>query len=176
MPRHRLAMLLWLWLLWILLWGSLSLLVLTGGLLVAAGTLLAFRMPPIHPGVTVRPLRLLALAAHLLADLAGSAVDVAWAAVRHGRRVPAAVVEVRLAEDSDLLIAATAYLTTMSPGSLVLEIDRDRRLLYVHGIPVAGPGGAENLRRAVRVAERGTLAAFPPVPPAPPASAKETTT
>jgi multicomponent Na+:H+ antiporter subunit E len=153
-------MFVWLWLLWIALWGSLSAVVLIGGLLVAAGVLFAFRMPALGLRVTVRPLRLLALLGHLLADLAGSAVAVAWAAIRYGRRVPAAVVEVRLAADSDLLIAATTLVTSLSPGSLVLEIDRERRLLYVHVLPVGDPADAGRKRGAVRKAERATAAAL----------------
>ncbi|WP_053171310.1 Na+/H+ antiporter subunit E [Streptomyces sp. SBT349] len=158
--NRRLIALLWLWLLWIMLWGSAGGTVVLGGLLIAAGVLGTFWMPPVRNRVAVRPLRLLGLAGHLLVDLVVSAVAVGWAAVRHGPRAPSAVIEVRLAEDSDLLIAVIAYLTTMTPGSLVLELDRDRRLLYVHVLPVAGPAQAEAHRRAVGKAERAAALAI----------------
>ncbi|RKN07576.1 Na+/H+ antiporter subunit E [Streptomyces radicis] len=151
---RRLLALVWLWLLWIMLWGSLRATVVVGGLLVAVGVLTAFRMPPMRNRLTLRPLRLVRLTGHMLVDLAVSAVSVGWAAVRHGPRAPAAVIEVELAENSDLLIATTAYLTTMTPGTLVLEIDRERRLLYVHALPVPGQDAVDAQRRAVSAAER----------------------
>ncbi|ARQ68901.1 Na+/H+ antiporter subunit E [Streptomyces marincola] len=155
---------LWLWLLWIMLWGSVSAVVLIGGLVVAIGVTAAFRMPAVRLGITVRPLRLIGGVWHMITDLATSASYVGWAAIRHGRRVPAAVMEVPIAEDSDLLIAGTVFLTAMSPGSLVLEIDRERRLLYVHGLPADSPAAAERLRRSVQRAERVTASVLKGAP------------
>lgn len=157
---HRLAMVAWLWLLWLILWGSGAALVVTGGLLAAVGIVAAFRMPPVRARVRPRPLRLLRLAARLLVDVAGSAVAVGWAAVRDGRRVRSAVVEVPLSTDEDLLVTAVSLVTTMTPGTLVLEIDRGRRLLYVHLLPVPRPEVAERRRAVVRLAERGVVGAL----------------
>ncbi|MDT0308091.1 Na+/H+ antiporter subunit E [Streptomyces sp. DSM 44917] len=162
--KRRLPMLLWLWLLWVLLWGSPEWTVLAGGLVVAAAVTAAFRMPPVRPRMTPRPLRLLALFGALLADLVRAALAVGWAAVRDGPRVRAAVVEVELEEDSDLLIAVTAFLATMNPGSLVVEIDRERRRLYVHELPVSDAESAGRHRRTIQRAERAALRALAPAP------------
>lgn len=151
---RRAGAVVWLWLLWLALWGSTGALAVTGGLMVAVAVVLAFRLPPVSPRVTVRPVRLALLLGRLAVDITGSAVAVGWAAVRHGKRVPAAVIEVPLAVDSDLLITVVSQLTTMTPGSLVLEIDRGQRLLYVHTLPVGDPREAERRRRAVQRAER----------------------
>ncbi|ONK11855.1 Na+/H+ antiporter subunit E [Streptomyces sp. MP131-18] len=155
---------LWLLLLWLMLWGSVSAVVLIGGLAVVIAVRAAFRMPAVDLRVTLRPLRLIGLFWHLLIQLVSSATSVAWAAIRHGGHVPAAVMEVPLEEDSDVIIAATVFFTAMSPGSLVLEIDRERRVLYVHGLPAGTRAEAERRRRSVRQAERATVSALKEAP------------
>ncbi|WP_052849929.1 Na+/H+ antiporter subunit E [Streptomyces avicenniae] len=159
---RRLPMLAWLLALWVVLWASLSAVVVLGGLLVGAVVLAAFPMPEVGSRVRARPARMLALVARMPGDLVASAVRVGWAAVRLGPRVPSAVVEVRLASDSDLLITATAVLTTISPGSLVLEIDRGRRQLYVHVLPMEGPRAVADGRRLVHQHEGAVVRALGP--------------
>ncbi|MEV1008805.1 Na+/H+ antiporter subunit E [Streptomyces sp. NPDC049881] len=159
---RRLPMLVWLLALWVVLWASVSAVVVLGGLLVGVVVLAAFPMPEVASRVRARPARMLELAARMPRDLVVSAVRVGWAAVRQGPRVPAAVVEVRLAADSDLLITATAVLTTISPGNLVLEIDRERRQLYVHVLPMEGGRAVAEERRTVHQHERAVVRALGP--------------
>jgi multicomponent Na+:H+ antiporter subunit E len=177
LPR-RLPALLWLWLLWILLWSTPGPLVVVGGLLVALSVLAVSRFPGVSRQITVRPLRLLVLCGRLVGNLVVSATAVAWAAVRHGPRVRAAVVELPLDADSDLLVTLATLLTNVSPGSLVLEIDRRRGVLYVHVLLVAASGEVGEARRRLLANERRLVAALgregpdavPPVPPPPAAS------
>ncbi|MBQ1088650.1 Na+/H+ antiporter subunit E [Streptomyces sp. B93] len=150
--RH-LPMVGWLWLLWIMLWGSLGPRVLVGGAVVAVVVVAVFPLPAV-PGWLPRPLAGVRLLVRLLADLVGSGVVVAWQAVRHGPRTSAAIVEVPLRADDDLLITAVAEVATMSPGTLVMEIDRRRRRLYVHALPVRDARGVELRREEVRSVER----------------------
>ncbi len=42
----------------------------------------------------------------------------------------------RLAIKSDLVLALAVNIITLIPGSIVLEIDQERRLIYVHVIDV----------------------------------------
>ncbi|NJQ00361.1 Na+/H+ antiporter subunit E [Streptomyces zingiberis] len=158
--RRHLPMVGWLWFLWLLLWGSVSPGVLLSGLAVALAVVVSFPLPPVMPRPVLRPWGVLRLVGCMLADLVGSAVTVAWQALRHGPSTPGAVVEVEVAADSDLLIAATATLATLTPGTLVLEIDRRGRLLYVHALPVRDAVTAEHRREEVRTAERHVYAAF----------------
>jgi multicomponent Na+:H+ antiporter subunit E len=144
----------WLWALWLLLWGSLSPVVVVGGLLVAAGVLIAFPLP-VRPGRPVlRPVRLLQLLAGVLLDLVRSSLVVAWSVVRHGPRARTAIIEVRLRVRSDLEIAATTNLTSLTPGTLVVHVDRDRRRLYVHCLPIPADGSTEHAREVVRAVEQ----------------------
>ncbi|MGY3204500.1 Na+/H+ antiporter subunit E [Streptomyces sp. TE5632] len=152
--RHHLPMVGWLWLLWILLWGSVSPVVLVGGLLVATAVVGTFSLPPVLPGAVPRPLAIGRLLIDLLTDLVGSGATVAWQVLRHGGRTSAAIVEVPLHVDSDLLITAVAEFTTIAPGTLVVEIDRRRQRLYVHTLPVRGEADIARRRKAVQAVER----------------------
>lgn len=155
--RGALPRLVWLWLLWLVLWGSVSPVVLVGGLLVSAAVTFAFPLPALSSHVTVRPVALLWLVGHLLVDLVTSAGTVARAAVRRNRPTRA-VVEVPLLTDNDVLITVVAQVTTMMPGTLVLEIDRRRRRLYVHALPAGDE--VEYRRQEVRDVEGRVLRTF----------------
>ncbi|MGK5447934.1 Na+/H+ antiporter subunit E [Streptomyces radiopugnans] len=143
----RWPVVLWLWLLWTVLWGSVSPVVLVCGAVVALAVVLLFPLPPIGHRASVHPLGLAVMAGHMLVDLVRSALVVAREAVLHGPRTRAAVVEVQLEADTDLLITATSHLVTLTPGTLVLEIDRGRRRLYIHALPVRDASQAP-VRRA----------------------------
>ncbi|WP_151769606.1 Na+/H+ antiporter subunit E [Streptomyces abyssomicinicus] len=157
---RRLPSLLWLWLLWILLWSTPSPLVVLGGLLVAVAVLAVSRFPEVSRQITVRPLRLLALCVRMTGNLVVSAAAVGWAALRHGPRVRAAIVELPLDADTDLLVTLATLVTNVSPGSLVLEIDRHRGVLYVHVLLVAASGEPEEARRKLLATERRLVAAL----------------
>ncbi|MER5217937.1 Na+/H+ antiporter subunit E [Streptomyces sp. NPDC002838] len=157
-PRH-LPMIAWLWLLWLLLWGTISPVVLVGGLLAATAVVMAFSLPSVLPGMVPRPLRTGRLLVHVLTDLARSGTMVSWQVLRHGGRVPSAVIEVPLHVDSDFLIAAVAEVTTMTPGTLVVEIDRHRRRLYVHALPVRDRRDMARRRKEVQTVERRVMRA-----------------
>ncbi|MEU3099338.1 Na+/H+ antiporter subunit E [Streptomyces sp. NPDC006967] len=150
---RRLPLIVWLWLLWVLLWGSTSATVLIGGLLVAVAVVLPFPLPAVLPGAVPRPLPIGRLVAHLLIDLVRSGLTVAWQVVRYGGGTSCAIIEVPLRVDSDLLVTAVAEVTTITPGTLVTEIDRRRGLLYVHVLPAHDDRDITHRRDEVRAVE-----------------------
>lgn len=152
---HRLPLLGWLTLVWVLLWGQLSVLIVSSGVAVAAAAMCAARLPLVMVVCRVRPWPLAVAAAVLLWDLVTGGLIVSWHAVRHGRRTPAALIEVSVQEESDVLFVLTSNLVALTPGSITVEIDRPRGLLFVHGLPIADMRRAERQRRAVvRTEER----------------------
>ncbi len=151
--RH-LPLIAWLWILWVLLWGSTGPVALVGGLLVAVAVVLAFPLPPVLPRAVPRPLYIGRLVLHLLADVVRSGTIVAWQAVRHGPRTSSAIIEVPLRVDTDLLITMVAEVTTVSPGTVVTEIDRRRRTLYVHALPTRDERDIARRRDELRAVER----------------------
>lgn len=150
---HRLWLLAWLWLLWLLLWGRASPAVVAGGLVVAVGVLVAFPLPYLLPRTKFRPVALARLAGHLVVDLFVSASVVAWEAVRRGPRTRAAIFEMPMHSGGDFLVTVTASITTLTPGTLVVEIDRRNRLLYVHTLPAPDRSAVEDRRREAEEAK-----------------------
>ncbi|MBN3929749.1 Na+/H+ antiporter subunit E [Streptomyces verrucosisporus] len=158
--RGRWSVVLWLWLLWTVLWGSVSPVVLVCGAAVAVAVAVLFPLPPIGHRASVHPLGLAAMAGNMLVDLVRSALVVAREAVLRGPRTRAAVLEVHLEADTDLLITATSHLVTLTPGTLVLEIDRGRRRLYVHALPVRDASQAPQWRTATLEDQRRVVRAL----------------
>jgi multicomponent Na+:H+ antiporter subunit E len=150
----------WLWLLWAVLWGSLSPLVVAAGFVVGVAVVVAYPLPAVRMPAGRRPVRVAGLLGRLAVDLVGSAATVAWEAVRYGGKTSAAIVEVQLRADTDLLVTTVANFTTLTPGTLVLEIDRRGQTLYVHALPARGAEGPERRRRGVRAVDERVTRAF----------------
>ncbi|TWH68967.1 multisubunit sodium/proton antiporter, MrpE subunit (TC 2.A.63.1) [Micromonospora olivasterospora] len=143
----------WLALIWNLLWGRFSWGNVLAGLLVAAAVLTFFPLPPVTFGGRVRPWALLALAGRFVVELVGASVHVAWIAVRPGYRPRGAIIAVPLRVRTDLNLALTAEAVSLVPGTLILEVDRERGLLYVHVLDVRGPRDLTDSRDRVLATE-----------------------
>jgi multicomponent Na+:H+ antiporter subunit E len=130
--RHQLPLLVWLVLVWILLWGTWSWANLLSGLAVALGVMLLLPLPPVVGGARVRPVALVRFVGHFLVDLVVSGAQVAWRAVGPAGVQQGAIVRVQLRSDSDLLLTILAETISLVPGSLVLDLDREQRLIFVH--------------------------------------------
>ncbi len=61
-----------------------------------------------------------------------SGAQVAWRALGPGGQRQSAIVRVQLRADSDLLLTIIAETVSLVPGSLVLDLDREERLIAVH--------------------------------------------
>jgi multicomponent Na+:H+ antiporter subunit E len=130
--RHRLPVVAWLVLVWILLWGTWSWANLLSGLVVALVVMLLLPLPPVVGGTRVRPLSLVRFVGHFLVDLVVSGAQVAWRAIGPDGVRQGAIVRVQLRADSDLLLTVVAETISLVPGSLVLDLDREQRLISVH--------------------------------------------
>lgn len=158
---ERLRLIFGLLLLWIVLWGSVSAVVLLFGVLVSVGAALLCPAPTTHLSWP-NPWRLVVLGVRTAGHLISSGATVAWEAVRHGPKTRSAVVAVPLQVDTDRLVRGAVQLTGLTPGSLVLEIDRDRRVIFVHLLPVWDAEETEKRRAGVVAAETAILRAFGP--------------
>lgn len=149
----------WLVAVWLLLWGDLSWGNLLGGLVVGAAVLLFFPLPPVTFGGRVRPGALLVLAVTFVGELISASVHVAAVAVRPGYRPRSAIIAVPLRVRTDLNLALTAEVISLVPGTLILEVDRDRGVLYVHVLDVRGPDDLTASRDRVLAVERRIIRA-----------------
>ncbi|MEU2349744.1 Na+/H+ antiporter subunit E [Modestobacter sp. NPDC049651] len=145
---------------WMLLWGTWSWANLLSGLLVALLVMTVLPLPPVVGGTRVRPLAAQRFLGHFVTDLVGSAAQVAWVAVRPGGPPRGAILRVRLRTDSDLLQTMVAEATALVPGSLVIDLDRERSTLWVHLLHVRDEDDLARQRAAVLTTEERLVDAF----------------
>jgi multicomponent Na+:H+ antiporter subunit E len=150
----------WLILVWILLWGTFSAANVISGLVIALIITLLLPLPVVPIEGRVHPLSLLRLGISVGWYLVLSSVQVAWLAVKPGPPPLSAVLRTHLAVKSDLVLALAVNIFNLIPGSIVLEIDQTRRMLYMHVINVGSDRAMSSFYRQVAVVERQLVAAF----------------
>jgi len=153
-------MLCWLTVVWVLLWGSVTTANVVGGLAVATGILVLLPMPPVPVQGRLNPLALLHLVITVAYYLVLSSIQLAWLAVRPGPPPLTAVLRARLNLKSDLILALAVNVINLIPGSIVLEIDPDRRLIYVHVLDVGSDKAVQRFHRQIAEVERLMIASF----------------
>jgi multicomponent Na+:H+ antiporter subunit E len=150
----------WLVLVWVLLWGKLSAANILGGLAIAMVITVLLPLPAVPIEGRLHPLSLLRLVVVVAYQLVLSSVQVAWLAVKPGPPLLSAVLRARLAIKSDLVLALAVNIMSLIPGSIVLEVDQERRLVYVHVIDVGNEKAVARFYRQVEQIERLLVAAF----------------
>lgn len=162
--RRRLAAqwptMLWLVVVWVLLWGDLTVANVLAGAVVAVAVTGLLRMTPIDFHGRLRPWGLVVLVARFAGDLLVASAEVSWLALRPRHTPRGAVIGVQLRSHSDLYLTMTAELCSLVPGSLVVEAHRLTGMLYLHVLDVEQSGGVEAARQAVLDQEERVLRAF----------------
>ena len=102
-------------------------------------------------------LRLVALVAWYLVV---SSLQLAWLAVKPGPPPMSAVLRTHLAIKSDLVLALAVNMINLTPGTIVLEIDQVRRMIYVHVIDVGSDRAVNRFYRQTKQIERLLVASF----------------
>jgi multicomponent Na+:H+ antiporter subunit E len=156
----QLPMLIWLTVVWVALWGDVSVLTVVGGFLVATIGCLVFPLPPLRLDVRIRILALLWLVLRFAADVVVSSFQVAWVVLRPSRPLRNAVVEVNLRTPSDFVLTVVAEMTCLIPGSLVVEARRSTHTLFLHVLDVGDRAGAERFRASVLAQEARVVRAL----------------
>ncbi len=149
---------------WVMLMGQITLGNVLAGVLVAFFVQLVFPLPSVVVGMRFRPVAFLVLATRFLWDMSIASVQVAWLAVRPGPTVHGVVVDLRLKSDNDLFQTITAEMVALVPGTVVIDLDGERRILTLHLLDVTTRQQAEVLRRRVMAQEARVLRAFDPDP------------
>jgi multicomponent Na+:H+ antiporter subunit E len=157
---HQIPMMLWLVLLWMLLWGSFSLLTLLTGAAVALLVTRVFYLPPVALSGRFNLWWAIVFAVRFIFDLFTASVQVAWLAI-DPRKVPnSSVVAVPLRSHSDLIMTLVAIAISLVPGSLVVEADRLRAVLYVHVLDTDSADDVTAARASVHAVERRIIRAL----------------
>lgn len=150
----------WLVAVWILLWGNISVANILSGL--AVSLLITFLLPlPVVPiEGRLHPLSLAKASLVVGRNLVVSSLQLAWLALKPGSPPRSAVLRVPLALKSDLVLALAVHAINLTPGTMVLEIDRDRRLVYIHVLDVGSPRAINRFYDQIAQLERLLIAAF----------------
>ncbi|MCL1871636.1 MAG: Na+/H+ antiporter subunit E [Promicromonosporaceae bacterium] len=146
--------------LWMLLWGDIALGTFLAGVLLGLVVVAVLPLPSVGVRGAVRPWPLAVLVWRFVADLVLASFQVAWTALRPGPQPRGGVVAVPLRPAPDVLFVMTAELSSLVPGSLVVESDSAAAVLYLHVLDLAGSGGPDGVRRQTRALEERVLRAF----------------
>ena len=146
---RQLPFLLWLVALWMLLWGQFTFLAFFTGLVVALFVTQIFRLPPVELSGRVNIWYGLVFVVTFLWALLRGSLLVAWQVLDWRRQPGTAIIAVPLRTDDDLIMTHVAVTASLIPGSLIIEADQHRRILYLHVIGVTNDEDVELQRRAV---------------------------
>jgi multicomponent Na+:H+ antiporter subunit E len=144
----RLLTVAWITVVWLALWGDASWGNLVGGLAVGTFVLAALRLP-----ATPRPRRIAArpalrYAVRFTRDLTVATAQVARQVLWPVHRLRPAVLAVPLRSGDPGLVSLVANSITLTPGTLTLEADDERRMLWVHVLHVPDEGADSVIEQA----------------------------
>ena len=157
----RLALVAWLTVVWVGLWGSVTVANVLGGVVVSL-VLVVLLPPEPSPGPAVlAPVPLLRFAVRFLADLVVSSVQVVRLVLRPRIALRQAIVSVQVPGASDTLLTVLADAISLTPGTLTVDVDPGTGTLYVHVLDV-GPGtrGVERVRADLQDQARAAVRAL----------------
>ncbi|MDO5049963.1 MAG: Na+/H+ antiporter subunit E [Actinomycetaceae bacterium] len=159
--RNRISVFvtIWLMVIWILLFGNVTPLIVIGGLILVLAVQLMFPLP--HTGFFrhMRPWHTVVLTTRFIWDLVLSAIHVATVVVT-GRSYDCSIVRIDLKSRSDIIIAITAAMTNLVPGTIVVKMNRREGVIHLHVFDIEHQGGVEGVRRTTRGQEERVLRAF----------------
>lgn len=156
----RVWMMCWLILVWVLLWGNVSGANVLSGLVVALVVTLLLPLPPVPVEGRLHPIPLLRLVLTIIYRLLSSSVQVAALALKPGPPPLTAVLRAHLAVKSDLVLVLAVNIINLTPGTIVLEIDQPRRMIYVHVLDVGSERTVAQFYRQVASLQKLLVAAF----------------
>ena len=156
--RTRLGLAVWLTLVWVLLWGDITIANILGGVLVSALVLWLFPAAGPRGVATVRPVAALRFLAYFLYKLVEANAIVAWEILTPSNAgIREAVVAVPVTGASDAVITVVANAISLTPGTLTLEVRKDPAMLFVHVLHLRS---IEQTRREVQYLQLLALRAF----------------
>jgi multicomponent Na+:H+ antiporter subunit E len=171
----RVWMVCWLILIWVLLWGTISAANILSGLAIALVITVLLPLPPVPVEGRLHPVPLLRLIVTVTCYLVVSSIQVAALALKPGPPPLTAVLRAHLAVKSDLVLALAVNIINLTPGTVALEIDQARRMVYVHVLDVGSDRTVKRFYRQIAGLEKLLVASFERDADWKPSQEKETT-
>lgn len=153
----RLPLLAWLLVVWLALWGELSVANLLSGVAVGGALLVVFPKPSLSWAGPLRPVRVVVFHAYFLFKVCQATAIVAWEVVTPGSRIREGIIGVPITGDSDAVVTVVANAISLTPGTLTIEVGDDPPTLFVHALHLHDP---EEIRMEVRRLEWYALQAY----------------
>lgn len=147
-------------LVWLVLSREVSLQTIVGGLLTGWLVTVVFPLPPIRYYGHIHLWGITKMLAALVRDLTVAAVKLTVVALSPRPRIQPGIVRVDLRSHSDLFQVMVASLVSIVPGTLVLEVRRTRRLLYLHVFNLPDAAAVVATRNEALAVEQRVLHAF----------------
>ena len=152
----------WLVIVWILLWGELSIANVLSGLAVSTLIIIGSGIgstSKIEPDERARisPVHLVRFVLFVFVKLIQSNLALARVVVTPGNRIRSGVVAIELRTDQPLVMVTVANVITLTPGTMTLESKGSPATLYVNVLQLLD---LEAVRRDVADIERRAVAAF----------------
>ena len=135
--------------LWVFLWDHVDVLTVTTGVLLAIAVTRALYLPPVLLSGRFNPWRALLLGLRMMFDVVVASIQVSLKAVWPTWQPMNAIIAVQLLTRSDLVTTLTAEAISVVPGTVVVDIDRERGLLYLHALGTRTEADIERTRRGV---------------------------
>jgi len=148
---NRVAMFVTLVGIWVLLWDDVSVLSIASGFLIALLITRVFYLPPVEFSNRINPWFVLLFLLRLALDIASASVRVSWQILTLPVPVHNAIVAVHLRSRSEGMLVWTTEAVSLVPGSLVIDVDPQQNVLYLHVLGVTHDEGEriEEVRRTV---------------------------
>lgn len=154
----RLALLGWLLVVWLALWGDVSVANLLSGVLVGGALVVLFPRGGPQQGGPIRPLHALVFLAYFHYKLFEASFVVAWEVITpRNEDINLAIVAIPVTGASPAVTTIVANAVSLTPGTLTLEVREDPTTLYVHVLHLHS---VEAVRRDVLRLEWLALRAF----------------
>jgi multicomponent Na+:H+ antiporter subunit E len=152
----------WVTVLWVALWGELSIANAVAGLLVGCGLLVVFPVARDQPSWRFRPLGAMRFVFVFLGELVkANAVVLRQVVTFRSDRFREAVIAYRTSEPlSEALLVVLGDAISLTPGTLTLDMDVASSTLYVHVLHVDDVGGVDGVRNGIAVLERAVVRGF----------------
>ena len=118
--------------LWLFLWDHIDVLTVTTGILLAIAVTRVLYLPPILLSGRFNPWYGLIFGLRMMFDVVYASLQVGYFAVNPRWQPMNSIIAIQLLTRSDLVTTLTAEATSVVPGTVVVDIDRERGLLYLH--------------------------------------------
>jgi multicomponent Na+:H+ antiporter subunit E len=135
--------------LWVFLWDHVDALTIVTGVLLAVAVTRVLYLPPVLLSGRFNPWRALLLGLRMMFDVVWASLQVAVFAVNPRWQPMNAIMAVQLHTRSDLVTTLTAEAISVVPGTVVVDIDRERGLLYLHALGTNTDADIDRVRRVV---------------------------